>query len=379
MPDRADERARLNEALEHANSRIANLEGELEQEKQQRARIRADLVALDEAVLVSASPVDETASIRAPAEKLTIFRSLFRGRPDVYSTRFVGREGKQGYGPACANKFVKGVCELPRASRVCCVVRACRRSLESTLRRRIDGHAQAPRWPPSELRTESLEELSKTADQTLPLRLAYRYQAWATSKTFNRNTKETKQHREMITKLLHLARSGDIDAVVDYARQRKPFGRVGTLGQVLAARALVSLFRWGSERGILSSSAKTDFLFDQYVSSALPREFSSNPELMGPLFKVWSKPGALEAFSPSLACVVAIARKATSTKDTQKLRSTEIDKHHASFAPLVDVFACDSRIEPIVARTLKGKQPSTVVVRSSPTLQSVVDAVRGNT
>lgn len=80
MPDRANERARPNEALEHANTRIAKLEGELEQEKQQLARLRAELVALDEAVLVSASPVDETASIRAPAEKLMIFRSLFRGR-----------------------------------------------------------------------------------------------------------------------------------------------------------------------------------------------------------------------------------------------------------------------------------------------------------
>lgn len=108
MPDRADERARLNDALEHANTRIATLEGELEQEKQRLARLRAEMVALDEAVLV------ETAGIRAPAEKLTIFRSLFRGRPDLYPTRFVGREGKQGYGPACANKFVRGTCELPR-------------------------------------------------------------------------------------------------------------------------------------------------------------------------------------------------------------------------------------------------------------------------
>jgi superfamily II DNA or RNA helicase len=114
MPDRADERARLNEALERANARIATLTGEIEQEKQVVARLHREMAALDEAMLVGASPVDETTSILAPAEKLTIFRSLFRGRPDVYPTRFVSREGKQGYGPACANKFVKGLCELPR-------------------------------------------------------------------------------------------------------------------------------------------------------------------------------------------------------------------------------------------------------------------------
>ncbi len=99
MPDRADERARLNAALEHANARIATLEGELEQEMQLISRLRAELAALDVEVMGDALPVGETARIRAPAEKLAIFRSLFRGRPDLYPTRFVGREGKQGYAP----------------------------------------------------------------------------------------------------------------------------------------------------------------------------------------------------------------------------------------------------------------------------------------
>jgi len=44
-----------------------------------------------------------------------LFRSLFRGRADVFPTRFVSKKtGKPGYAPACRNKFVKGVCELPK-------------------------------------------------------------------------------------------------------------------------------------------------------------------------------------------------------------------------------------------------------------------------
>src|SRR5262249_17878815 len=40
---------------------------------------------------------------------------LFRGRRDVFPVRFVSKgSGKPGYAPACANKFVRGVCELPR-------------------------------------------------------------------------------------------------------------------------------------------------------------------------------------------------------------------------------------------------------------------------
>ena len=49
------------------------------------------------------------------AEKVALFRSLFRGRQDLFPTRFVSRKtGKAGYAPACTNKFVPGVCELPR-------------------------------------------------------------------------------------------------------------------------------------------------------------------------------------------------------------------------------------------------------------------------
>jgi len=50
-----------------------------------------------------------------PADKVRLFRSLFRGRPDVYPTRFVSKKtSRVGYAPACGNKFVPGVCELPK-------------------------------------------------------------------------------------------------------------------------------------------------------------------------------------------------------------------------------------------------------------------------
>jgi hypothetical protein len=52
---------------------------------------------------------------RSPEEKVRLFRQLFRGRGDVFPTRFVSKKtGKPGYAPACTNKFVRGVCELPK-------------------------------------------------------------------------------------------------------------------------------------------------------------------------------------------------------------------------------------------------------------------------
>lgn len=50
-----------------------------------------------------------------PEDKIRLFRSLFRGREDVYARRFESRRsGKTGYAPACSNEWVTGVCEKPR-------------------------------------------------------------------------------------------------------------------------------------------------------------------------------------------------------------------------------------------------------------------------
>lgn len=51
----------------------------------------------------------------APSEKITLFRSLFRGREDLYPQRFENRKsGKAGYSPACGNEWVRGICEKPK-------------------------------------------------------------------------------------------------------------------------------------------------------------------------------------------------------------------------------------------------------------------------
>lgn len=52
----------------------------------------------------------------SPVEsKISLFRSLFRGREDVYPRRFESRKtGKSGYQPACANEWTRGLCEKPR-------------------------------------------------------------------------------------------------------------------------------------------------------------------------------------------------------------------------------------------------------------------------
>ena len=51
----------------------------------------------------------------SPDRKIALFRSLFRGREDIYPRRFESvSSGRSGYAPACANEWVPGVCAKPR-------------------------------------------------------------------------------------------------------------------------------------------------------------------------------------------------------------------------------------------------------------------------
>lgn len=64
------------------------------------------------------SPVNR---LSPPEAKIALFRSLFRGRDDVYARRYESvRTGKSGYSPACGNEWVPGVCDKPRIKCTAC-------------------------------------------------------------------------------------------------------------------------------------------------------------------------------------------------------------------------------------------------------------------
>ena len=107
----------LSAAIAQEEARLAKLDRE-------RDEIRARLDALRQESSHAPMPIATTAHLpllasrgapTTPIEKVRLFRSLFRGREDVFPTRFLSKKtGRAGYAPACANKFVRGVCELPR-------------------------------------------------------------------------------------------------------------------------------------------------------------------------------------------------------------------------------------------------------------------------
>ncbi len=51
----------------------------------------------------------------SPAEKVNLFMSLFKGREDVFATRWENlKKGISGYSPACGNEWVPGICQKPK-------------------------------------------------------------------------------------------------------------------------------------------------------------------------------------------------------------------------------------------------------------------------
>ena len=107
-------RQELLDAITQEGVRLDRLEAELGDARGRLAELRSELASLgSEAQIGGGLPLSPTP--QTPAEKVKLFRSLFRGREDVFPTRFVSkRTGKPGYAPACRNKFVQGVCELPK-------------------------------------------------------------------------------------------------------------------------------------------------------------------------------------------------------------------------------------------------------------------------
>src|SRR5882762_6147663 len=84
------------------------------------------------------SLVHQTSSSEA---KIALFRSLFRGREDVYPRRFESRKtGKAGYAPACANEWVRGICEKPRIKCAECPNRRFLPVTDDVIRWHLSGH-----------------------------------------------------------------------------------------------------------------------------------------------------------------------------------------------------------------------------------------------
>ena len=94
--------------------RVAELEKE-------NAELRAQL-GISDARTTAVEPLQDISlaavhKYSSPDEKIQLFRSLFRGREDVFAKRWYSiKTEKSGYSPVCANEWCEGVCAKPKGS-----------------------------------------------------------------------------------------------------------------------------------------------------------------------------------------------------------------------------------------------------------------------
>jgi hypothetical protein len=99
----------LRRELEREQERLATLDGERARTRERIAALRTELAA------ARCRRGDRVATPRSPGDKVALFRSLFRGRADVFARRWVNeRKRTAGYAPACSHEWVREVCQKPR-------------------------------------------------------------------------------------------------------------------------------------------------------------------------------------------------------------------------------------------------------------------------
>ena len=110
------DRKTLQDELARVEARLKDLERE---SMEARARIKALRAQLspppyNRVYQITTPPHPAVREMSAP-DKLALFRQLFRGREDVFARLWVNpKKQTKGYAPACANEWIRGVCEKPR-------------------------------------------------------------------------------------------------------------------------------------------------------------------------------------------------------------------------------------------------------------------------
>jgi len=87
--------------------------------------------------------------ITTAAGRVALFTSLFRGRPDVFASRWESTKspGKTGWAPRCLNEWRPGVCGKPKVKCADCRNRRFVPWSEAEARRHLEGHQAAGIYP----------------------------------------------------------------------------------------------------------------------------------------------------------------------------------------------------------------------------------------
>ncbi|MBI9018846.1 MAG: hypothetical protein JEZ07_16460 [Phycisphaerae bacterium] len=104
--------------IEDKTQKLQRLQRELAKVEMKRQQLLREITEVESTIVCQANRCSNQRAVNnhSPIQnKIILYRSLFRGREDVYPRRFEGiKTGKSGYQPACNNEWVQGVCGKPK-------------------------------------------------------------------------------------------------------------------------------------------------------------------------------------------------------------------------------------------------------------------------
>ncbi|UCE72372.1 MAG: DEAD/DEAH box helicase, partial [Nitrospiraceae bacterium] len=84
----------------------------------------------------------------SPDKKITLFRSLFRGREDVYPRQWTSKKtGAIGYSPVCENEWLSGICQKPSVKCGQCDNRKLLPLDDDVIRKHLEGYITVGAYP----------------------------------------------------------------------------------------------------------------------------------------------------------------------------------------------------------------------------------------
>ena len=103
--------------LFHTDTDLSVLQKKIEQLERKCKRLLADNTQLKQQLTTKTVPLSSSTqpiTDLATDKKIELFKSLFRGRTDVFPKRWESRKGKSGYSPSCNNEWKPALCKKPK-------------------------------------------------------------------------------------------------------------------------------------------------------------------------------------------------------------------------------------------------------------------------
>lgn len=129
--------------------KISEIEAELANLDHHRNQLLDELTQLRRLHIQKDSPAQLMLNIQgitinnqsSQEEKIRLFRSLFKGREDVFPRRFENsKTGKSGYAPVCRNEWQAGICQKPKIACQECNFRAFTQVSDEVIRNHLKGN-----------------------------------------------------------------------------------------------------------------------------------------------------------------------------------------------------------------------------------------------